>query len=190
MSQITLPFVFSVGNTIISSQVNSVNTTIYNDYNGNITDINISPTAAIGYTKLALNGTIKQSDILSTFNNNSGFGLVPSGGIIMWSGSIASIPTGWFLCNGSNSTPDLRNRFIVCADADSTGIAMSTVTGSALQTSDGQIPEHTHPTGEAIYQTGGTEALNNISGNASTGSFGTGTKNVAVFFALAYIMKS
>lgn len=41
--------------------------------------------------------------------------LFPSGGIIMWSGSVASIPTGWLLCNGANGTPDLRNRFIIGA---------------------------------------------------------------------------
>jgi hypothetical protein len=33
----------------------------------------------------------------------------------MWSGSIASIPAGWALCNGSNGTPDLRDRFVVGA---------------------------------------------------------------------------
>jgi len=38
-------------------------------------------------------------------------GSVPLGAIIMWSG--ASIPSGWALCNGSNGTPDLRDRFIV-----------------------------------------------------------------------------
>ena len=37
----------------------------------------------------------------------SGFGTIPVGGIIMWSGS--SVPAGWALCNGSNGTPDLRN---------------------------------------------------------------------------------
>lgn len=40
---------------------------------------------------------------------------LPKGGIIMWSGSISAIPTGWALCNGQNGTPDLRNRFIVGA---------------------------------------------------------------------------
>jgi microcystin-dependent protein len=40
---------------------------------------------------------------------------IPSGGIIIWSGSSASIPSGWVLCNGSNSTPDLRDRFVVGA---------------------------------------------------------------------------
>jgi len=34
---------------------------------------------------------------------------IPVGGIIMWSGTIANIPSGWALCNGSNGTPDLRN---------------------------------------------------------------------------------
>ena len=47
--------------------------------------------------------------------------LVPIGGIIMWSGTIANIPTGWALCNGSNSTPDLRNRFVVGAHSDGAG---------------------------------------------------------------------
>jgi hypothetical protein len=42
-------------------------------------------------------------------------GAIPSGGIIIWSGSAAAIPTGWVLCNGSNSTPDLRDRFVVGA---------------------------------------------------------------------------
>ena len=38
---------------------------------------------------------------------------VPKGLISMWSGSIDSIPVGWQLCDGSNGTPDLRNRFIM-----------------------------------------------------------------------------
>ena len=47
--------------------------------------------------------------------------LVPVGGIIMWSGTIAAIPSGWALCNGSNGTPDLRGRFIVGAHQDTGG---------------------------------------------------------------------
>ena len=38
--------------------------------------------------------------------------LLPSGVIVMWSGTTSNIPTGWALCNGANGTPDLRNRFI------------------------------------------------------------------------------
>lgn len=45
----------------------------------------------------------------------AGTGGIPSGGIIMWSGSVDDIPTGWTLCDGTDGTPDLRNRFIVGA---------------------------------------------------------------------------
>ena len=40
---------------------------------------------------------------------------LPAGVIVMWSGSIATIPTGWVLCDGTNNTPNLRDRFIVGA---------------------------------------------------------------------------
>lgn len=59
---------------------------------------------------------------------------IPSGLISMWSGTIATIPSGWVLCNGSNGTPDLRNRFVVGAHSDSAGVAYSTITGSNTQT--------------------------------------------------------
>lgn len=39
----------------------------------------------------------------------------PSGVICMWSGATTAIPTGWALCNGSNGTPDLRDKFVVGA---------------------------------------------------------------------------
>jgi hypothetical protein len=58
--------VFSTGTTIIASQHNTNNSVIFNDYNGNITDANIAANAAIEYTKLSLNNSIRQSDILSS----------------------------------------------------------------------------------------------------------------------------
>lgn len=39
----------------------------------------------------------------------------PVGAIVMWSGAINAIPQGWVLCNGSNGTPNLQNKFIVGA---------------------------------------------------------------------------
>ena len=41
--------------------------------------------------------------------------IIPAGIISMWSGSIASIPSGWALCNGTNGTPNLVDRFVICA---------------------------------------------------------------------------
>lgn len=85
--------------------------------------------------------------------------LVPQGGIIMWSGAVASVPAGWALCNGSNGTPDLRDRFVIGAGGTRapgvTGGAASGTTnsagahshsgatgGTALTTA--QMPSHTH----------------------------------------------
>jgi len=40
---------------------------------------------------------------------------LPRGVIVMWSGSVEEIPEGWSLCDGTNGTPDLRDRFVVGA---------------------------------------------------------------------------
>jgi hypothetical protein len=64
---------------------------------------------------------------------------IPSGLISMWSGSIASIPSGWALCDGTNSTPDLRDRFVVGAGS---AYAVDATGGSA----DAVLVSHDHPT--------------------------------------------
>ncbi len=43
--------------------------------------------------------------------------LVPTGAIIMWSGTLDAIPTGWALCDGTNGTPDLTEKFIFSVSA-------------------------------------------------------------------------
>ena len=72
---------------------------------------------------------------------------VPTGIITMWSGTIATIPSGWYLCDGNNSTPDLRDKFIVGAKQDETSIAKTNITGSLTQTGgskDAITVAHTH----------------------------------------------
>jgi len=74
-------------------------------------------------------------------------GAFSTGMIMMWSGTIATIPTGWVLCNGSNSTPDLRNKFVIGAHSDTAGVAYSTITGSNTTsggTKDAIVVSHTH----------------------------------------------
>lgn len=68
--------------------------------------------------------------------------IMPSGVIVMWSGSINSIPDGWLLCDGSNGTPNLRDRFVVGAG----GIYSVGNSGgaNAVSLSVNQIPSHTH----------------------------------------------
>jgi hypothetical protein len=77
--------------------------------------------------------------------------ILPKGVILMWSGSIATVPTGWALCDGAVhsgvTTPNLTNKFIVGADADVSAVAKTTVSGTALQTggsADAVVVSHTH----------------------------------------------
>ena len=89
-------------------------------------------------------------------------GAFSTGMIMMWSGTIATIPTGWVLCNGSNSTPDLRNRFIIGAHSDSAGVAYSTVTGSNTQTGgtkDAINVSHSHTATSSVTDPGHTHLI-------------------------------
>ena len=70
-----------------------------------------------------------------------------TGMIMLWSGTIATIPSGWVLCNGLNGTPNLTNRFVIGAAVDSAGVAYTTITGANTQTGgskDSTLVSHTH----------------------------------------------
>jgi len=141
---------------------------------------------------------------------------VPSGGIIMWRGTTA--PTGWYLCDGSNGTPDLRNRFIVStgsayaldAQGGSADAIVVSHNHSATTTSTDSGHTHSYNNGEnptvnlfngSSYQgfaVGpiGTFTTNSSTANitstttiGSTGASGTNA-NLPPYYALAYIMKS
>jgi hypothetical protein len=109
---------------------------------------------------------------------------VPVGGIIMWSGLISNIPAQWALCDGTNGTPDLRNRFIVGSHSDSSGQSRTTITGAPTKsggslththTAQGtaltvaQLPAHQHEYLDAYYaEVSGHKPLGNISGSGDT----------------------
>lgn len=65
----------------------------------------------------------------------------PSGTIVMWSGELSTIPSGWALCDGNNSTPDLRDVFLYGWGTEAVG-----VTGG----SDNSEHSHLNSSGENI----------------------------------------
>jgi hypothetical protein len=137
--------------------------------------------------------------------------IIPSGVIVMWSGSIASVPSGWYLCDGSNSTPDLRNRFIVGAGSTysvaGTGGSADAIVVSHTHTATVTDPGHTHNTSIGVVSAntgngaaGGGDRLTQVVStttsttgitvaNSTTGSSGTNA-NLPPYYALAYIMKA
>ena len=142
-----------------------------------------------------------------------GNGVVPVGGIIMWSGTIASLTSSapnFKLCDGNNGTPDLTNKFIIGAISDQSvsGIttAATTITGSNTRdggTKDAIVPDHTHSTSVdsgRLFHQGGQSNTINFGGpglypgtvfsmnNPSDGESVT-NKNLPPYYALAYIMR-
>lgn len=93
--------------------------------------------------------------------------LVPTGVITLWYGSIASIPTGWLLCNGANGTPDLRDRFIVGAGSS---YAVSATGGSANAT----LVSHDHSfSGSGSASTSSALGTHNHGFSGTTANAGT-----------------
>ncbi len=112
---------------------------------------------------------------------------VPPGVITMWSGSIAAIPAGWALCNGSNGTPDLTDRFVIPADADSGGANDVGDTGGSNTISEANLPAHTHDDGTLATSINGNHthtdkaydaAFDGNNSNSTHGGAGT-TKNIS-----------
>lgn len=119
---------------------------------------------------------------------------MPSGGIILWSGAVAAIPAGWYLCNGANGTPDLRDRFVVGAGSS---YAVGDTGGEAThQLSAAEI----NITGANTWY--GTKYCTSYSGSGPgidvaighpgglIGGGGSAHENRPPYYALAYIMKS
>ena len=68
--------------------------------------------------------------------------IIPTGLIVMWAGNIDSIPADWELCNGSNGTPDLRDKFIRGAlQGEDPGTSGGNLTHNHTYT---DIPTHSH----------------------------------------------
>ena len=95
--------------------------------------------AATTATVLTANGSINASGTGKIREN--GNDLLPTGVVVMWAGAVTSIPAGWALCDGSNGTPDLRERFIVGAGGVNT---TNPVAGGAGYTKGATGGENTH----------------------------------------------
>jgi microcystin-dependent protein len=110
-------------------------------------------TGGLTASTLSVNGAANVGSLTVTGNvtasNFVGYGTIPIGGIIMWSGT--NPPAGWALCNGQTtngiSTPDLRGRFVL-ASGQGTGLSMRTVGQSGGKETHaltiGEVPSHTH----------------------------------------------
>ena len=184
---------------VVATPANSMNSAT------TIVDVSASDAPAAGYVLRASS---------STAASWQASGETPIGGIIMYSGTLAAIPTNWSICDGTAGTPNLVDRFVYgtategqIGDTGGTADAVNilhghTFTGNAL-------PGHSHTQDGGAYSDGasaaGGDVVNNqwTNNNGTTSSESAGTPtgsispegvsgtglNIPPYVKLAYIMR-
>lgn len=146
---------------------------------------NVSYIGSLNASNPTSTDTVSQADdhirlikqvLLNTFPNLTGAvtknqaemnNPIPKGVISMWYGAIDNIPSGWSLCDGTNETPNLIDRFIVGAGST---YVVGTTGGAVITGAEGG---HTHSLVSA-----GEHDHGGITG--AVGTFSTGTAGVAL----------
>jgi hypothetical protein len=168
--------------------------------------------------------TDANNNVIDTYDNiggivtttSGGSSSLPSGCILIWSGPVGAIPSGFVLCDGTTAgVPDLRNSFVIGAGSNytvgQTGGSADSIVVSHSHAASATItdPGHTHTYSAFIpgsgYEAGLTGANPYIGGTSGTtessttgisasisvqtaGQSGTGG-NLPPYYALAYIYK-
>lgn len=101
---------------------------------------------------------------------------VPSGTILPWYGALGNVPAGYALCNGSNGTPDLRDKFLV--GAGSSYNLGNTGGSDAVTLTVSQMPSHAH-SGTTSSAGAHTHYIQTRMGSITVSSVGQDTSCVA-----------
>lgn len=195
----------------IDSEFNAISTAIATKADTNSPTFTGTPTVPT-----ASAGTNTTQIASTAFVTTAVAGSIPAGLISLWSGSVASIPSGWYLCNGSNGTPDLRDKFVVGAGSTyavgATGGSKDAIVVAHSHTATSTVsdPGHNHASFATSNPNGGAPGASLASAGwsagshavttsttgitvstsvASTGSSGTDA-NLPPYYALCYIMKA
>lgn len=110
----------------------------------------------------------------------------PRGIISIWSGAIVDIPEDWVLCDGTQGTPDLTNRFVM---GPLNEIQVGGIGGSLVHNHDFTTDGHFHVISEGTDLASGAGK-----GDETYWSTDSGTTDNASglppWYALAFIMKT
>jgi hypothetical protein len=174
--------------------------------NGSITNTDINASAAIDGSKLA-DDSISLAKLEHGTSSNDGKFLranngadptfetitIPqafvSGMILLWSGAANAIPSGFVLCDGTNSTPDLRDRFVVGAgNSYSVGATGGATTDSITVSVSGNTGTPS-ATGMAGFPLATSFGLGNHT-HSFSGSGSATVDTLPPYYALCYIMKT
>lgn len=144
-------------------------------------DSTVSPTNAV-----TVNGQLSATSFVGDGSGLTNIGVssgtIPVGAIMMWSGTLASIPSGFALCDGTSAngqaTPDLRDRFIVGAANQANPGTTGGANNLTLTTSN--MPSHSHGVGTiGSGHTHSFSGTNNHRHDMDTGSVSSHTHSLS-----------
>ena len=154
--------------------------------------ITIKNSAGGGVT---LDSTTSSNETLQLPSGGGTLAVLPTGLILMWSGAAAAIPSGWVICDGNNSTPNLTDKFIKSAAA--AGATGGSATTGAHTLSTAEMPSHSHSGGASSSTGANASGYSGLyqAAAANTGSTGGGGSHThpqsePIHFALIFIMKT
>jgi microcystin-dependent protein len=163
---------------------------------------------AMTVASASVNGDVSSAGTVRA-NTFAGYGTVPLGCIVLWSGSASDIPDGWALCDGQTvngrRTPDLRGRFVVGYDSQDNDYNTVGHTGGAKEVTltVEQLPAHKHNTsvhtvGYAAAYNGSKEAATYDSNGKNNGNMdisgdntggGRAHENRPPYYTICFIMR-
>ncbi len=106
--------------------------------------------------------------------------------IVMWSGALDTIPDGWALCDGTQGTPDLTDKFVIGADA---GLPPDSEGGSDDHSHSVTTSAHSHTIAVGANLAAGATYAQQTDPASPTGSTNL-QDHIPPYYALAYIMKT
>ena len=107
---------------------------------------------------------------------------IPTGGIMIWSGTLANKPAGWAICDGTSGTPNLTNLFVIGTNAVKTVVGGNTNNQVAITTENLPLHSHTGRTpGAGVEHAHGIPISDGGSGtNAITATDGQNNTNARI----------
>ena len=171
---------------------------------------NLTGTPSISVNAITASGSVTASSFIGDGSNLTniqagqvvGNSIFVQGMIIMWNSTVATIPTGFVLCDGSNGTPDLRGRFVVGHHPSNNDYDIDDTGGSESVTlTVAQMPSHKHDTtfdnkkyfpggGSTSISFGGAGGYPADTFSMSNEGGGQSHENRPPYYALCYIMKT
>ena len=171
--------------------LNTINATSHITTTATITALDLTAT-----NNVSVGSSVTAGSFYGDGSNLTGIEAFVKGMIILWYGNTNNVPNGFALCDGTNDTPDLRDKFVVGAGSAYT--PGDTGGADSVTLTEDQIPPHTHTyidqyvvinAGYRPWPANNNDCQQRSKDSGSTGG-GQAHENRPPYHALCYIMKT